>query len=64
MKKKTQGKAKGRKRSLASDLAARPNRSGSVKGGIGVDSGSATGPGKPGEDKGVIAIIRPERGAR
>jgi len=62
MKKKK--KAKTGKVRKVGDLAARPSRTSSVKGGIGVDSGSATGPRKPGEEKGVIAIILPQGGAR
>jgi hypothetical protein len=65
MKKKAmKKKAKKGKVRKVGDLAARPGRTSSVKGGIGVDSGSATGPRKPGEDTGVIAIILPQGGAR
>ena len=49
-----------RKRKVTKDLAAR--KTAGVKGGIVVDWAAAK-PGRPGEERGVIAIIKPAGGA-
>ena len=50
-----------RRRKLSQDLAMK--KSIDVKGGIVIDW-AASNPAKPGEDRGVIAIIKPVAGAR
>ena len=42
------------------DLKTRADRATAVKGGIVINWTAASGGNRPGEDKGVIAIIRPE----
>ena len=48
-----------RKRTVVWDLAARK----AVKGGIIIDYKAVSTPGRPGEERGVIAIIKPATGA-
>lgn len=52
------------KGSKVTDLPARTDRGGAVRGGIIVNWAAADGSVRPGQDKGVIAIIRPAEGGR
>ena len=53
-----------RTRSVAVDLTTRAAGARAVKGGIVIDWMPKAGADKPGQTQGVIAIIRPEGGAR
>jgi hypothetical protein len=52
------------KRSKVSDLPARASRDRGPKGGLVMNSAAADGSVRPGQDSGVIAIIRPAPGTR